>query len=86
MLNSRVFDTERTLGYAPAIRGVSLGIREVANLIRSGSGLIYVTAGLPGQRAFGFSALASGKAAFLVNSIPLFIGLVAFNINPLTAD
>jgi hypothetical protein len=47
---------------------------------------MYVTARLPGQLAFGFSVLTSGKAAFLVNSIPLIIGLVAFNINPLTAD
>ena len=47
---------------------------------------MYVTARLPGQLAFGFSVLASGKAAFLVNSMPLFIGLVAFNVNPLPAD
>ena len=79
-------DTDRALGYAPAIRGMSLRMREVANLISSGSGLIYVTARLPGQLAFGFSALASGKAAFLVNSMPVFIGLVAFNVNPLPAD
>jgi hypothetical protein len=30
--------------------------------------------------------VASGKAAFLVNSMPVFIGLVAFNVNPLAAD
>jgi len=39
-----------------------------------------------GQLAFGFSDVASGKAAFLVNNMPGFIGLVAFNVNPLPAD
>ena len=55
-------------------------------MISSGSRLIYLTARLPGQLAFGFVAVASGKAAFLVNRMPLFIGLAAFNVNPLPAD
>jgi hypothetical protein len=41
---------------------------------------------LPGQLAFGLFAVASGKAAFLVNRMPALIGLAAFNINPLSAD
>jgi hypothetical protein len=51
-----------------------------------GSRLIYVIARLPRQLAFGFFAVASGKAAFLVNRMPFFIGLSAFNVNPLPAD
>jgi hypothetical protein len=66
-------------------------IRAVAHTLRfspcsSGSRLIYVVARLPGQLAFGFFAVASGKAAFLVNRTPVFIGPAAFNINPLSAD
>ena len=36
----------------------------------SGLRLIYVIARLPGQVAFGFLAVTSGKAAFLVNACP----------------
>jgi hypothetical protein len=50
------------------------------------SRLIYVIALLPSQLASGFFAVASGRAAFLVNRMPLFIGLSAFNVNPLPAD
>jgi len=35
---------------------------------------------------FGFFAVASGKAAFLVNRVPVFIGLAAVNVNPLPAN
>ena len=52
----------------------------------SGSRLIYVIARLPGQVAFGFLAVTSGKAAFLVNRMSVFIGLAAFSVNPLPAD
>jgi hypothetical protein len=41
---------------------------------------------LPGQLAIGLFAVTSGKAAFLVNRMTVFIGLAAFNINPLSAD
>jgi hypothetical protein len=52
----------------------------------SGSRLIYVIARLPGQVAFGFLAVISGKAAFLVNRMSVFIGLAAFSVNALPAD
>jgi hypothetical protein len=52
----------------------------------SGSRLIYLMARLPGQVAFGFLAVTSGKAAFLVNRVSVFIGLAAFSVNPLPAD
>jgi hypothetical protein len=51
-----------------------------------GSRLIYVIARLPGELAFGFLIVTLGKAAFLVNRISVFIGLAAFNVNPLPAD
>jgi hypothetical protein len=41
---------------------------------------------LPGQVAFGFLAVTSEKAAFLVNRVSVFIGLAAFSVNPLPAD
>jgi hypothetical protein len=37
---------------------------------------------MPGQPAFWFFAAALGKAS-LVKRMPVFIGLAAFNINPL---
>ena len=37
---------------------------------------MYVIARLPSQVAFGFLAVTSGKAAFLVNRMSVFIGLL----------
>ena len=54
-------------------------------MISSGSRLFYVITRLPGL-AFGFFAVASGEVAFLVNRMPVCIGLEGFNVNPLVAD
>jgi hypothetical protein len=71
---------------SPGARNSCTGKRTRIYWAVSGSRLIYVIARLPCQLAFGFLAVASGEAAFLVNRMSVFIGLAAFNVNPLPAD
>jgi hypothetical protein len=39
-----------------------------------------------GSTGLRFRAVDSGNVAFLVNSLPIFVGLAAFDVNPLPAD